>query len=104
VNKIIFFLALLLLAGCAGAKMNSDTARDVIAKDLSLSKEQVKVENVGMMLGSATVEANIKLSFVLQQKGNQWHIYKVQFSNNDWQTPQQFQQSLRAAFTAELQR
>ena len=102
-NKIIFSLSLLLLAGCAGAKMNPDTARDAIARDLALSKDQVKIENVGMMLGSATVEANIKLSFILRQTGGQWHIHKVQFSNNEWQTPQQFQQSLRAAFNAELQ-
>jgi len=103
VNKLILLVFLVGTFGCAGAKMDSNTARDVIARDLALSSDQVKVEKVGMMLGSATVEANLKLSFLLQQTGGQWHVYKVQFSKAEWQTPQQFQQSLRAAFNAELQ-
>src|SRR5262249_16375614 len=103
VNKLFLSLSLFAVGfGCAGAKLSPDVARDAIAKDLALSKEQVKVENVGMLLGNATVEANLKLSFILQQRGGEWHVYKVQSSNNAWQTPQQFQESLRAAFNSEL--
>ena len=105
-NRIaVACFVVLTLASCAGAKLSPDTARDAIARDLGLSKKQVDAHAISQLANTATIDASLKLTFILQKgTNNEWHIYKIQSSRNEWQTPDQFQNSLRNAFLAELKR
>ncbi|PWT91373.1 MAG: hypothetical protein C5B54_05430 [Acidobacteria bacterium] len=93
-----------ILVSCGGSKLTPKDVNKVIAQDLGLTEKQVDTHAISQLAGAAQVEASLKLTFALQKRGNEWHIYKIQYSHNEWQTPDQFQNSLRNAFVAELNR
>ncbi len=96
--KIAYLLiASLLFAGCAGKRITSNHARDVIVgkpQDV-LEKEDVEIVKVSQASGSeAVVETRLKTAFRLEKVQGQWIVKDVRLGHDQWETVANLLQTL----------
>jgi hypothetical protein len=97
---------------CAGAKLQSNAAQEVIARQLDVPPNQVHVSSLSEVSNTALVETVLRMTFVLQKDSSgKWRVVRMQHSADKWETPEefiksieqsQFQKSLENAFEALL--
>jgi hypothetical protein len=106
-------LFLMILASCAGASLQKQTAQKTIARELNLPEMQVKVLSLSGIGNTVAVDATLQMTFVLQKdSAGQWKIFRIKRSDN-WEDPQKLKEdlqvselsrSMRVAFMAMLDR
>jgi hypothetical protein len=108
-----FFVPLCLcgFSSCAGSKVGTDSARKVIAQDLSVPEKRVQVWNVSQLGETVLAEGALRVTFVLQKDSSRkWRLLKMKYSD-EWETPEKFlslqersslSTSLQSAFLREL--
>lgn len=86
----------LMLFGCSSS-LSRHRARNVLLKtpELHLSKEDVDLIDVLQTgQGSAVVEANIKLGFLLNRHGQEWAVSEVRLADGKWVRIEDMMQAL----------
>ena len=96
------FVAIVALAGCAGAPIKNTSAAQILSHQLNIPEQQLMITGVSGTSSTLAIDAAIKVSFLLQKDSSgQWKIIKINRTGK-WEDPSIHPLLGNAALTSSL--
>jgi hypothetical protein len=100
-------IAVLLLSGCSGNKINVPLARNLIvgSPQAALQKSDLQILKISQPSGSeAIVETNLKAAFRIERTADHWVIREVRLGHGQWEKVSDLEEALARLKTEDTRR